>query len=381
MQFFLRTLRYGLCCALLILLTACERGPEPMPDIHPVAPVPANPGLSAGARALLVRLSETYGKATLAGQVDYREDDRYVTVDYLSKTANRRPVIVGLDLQDYSPSRRAFGADPKNLIDDAIKMVQQQGVVLTFNWHWSAPMHLRNDDREPWWRGHYARATEFDLRQALRNPKSPEYQALLRDIDAIAVQLKHLAEADIPVLWRPLHAAEGRWFWWGAKGPEAFRDLWRLMFVRMTDLHRLDNLIWVLTYEDEDWYPGDDVVDIIGIDAYPSDQASTLQEYWTPLLKRHNGRKMIALSEFGGVPMIEEMHQAGVFFSYFVSWTDQNRGQLGPMSVPLEQLQRIYHSPAVVTLDEWHDLRSKAKAGGVTPPQEPEPHTEEALKL
>jgi mannan endo-1,4-beta-mannosidase len=324
--------------------------------MHPVAPVPANPGLSANGRALFTLLSDSYGKTTLSGQLDYKEEGRYVAGEYIAKTAARRPVIVGLDLVEYSPSRQAFGADPDNLIDDAIKMVQDQGVVLTLSWHWNAPMHLLNDDREPWQRGFYTVASEFNLRYALRNPSSREYQALLRDIDAIAVQLKRLAEADIPVLWRPLHAAEGRWYWWGAKGPEAFKDLWRLMFVRMTDLHGLNNLIWVLTSEDEDWYPGDDVVDMIGVDAYPSDRTSLLRENWTPLLKRHNGRKMIALTEFGGVPLIEEMHQAGVRFSYFVSWTDKNRGKLGPMSVSPAHLQRVYQSPAVITLDEWHTL-------------------------
>jgi mannan endo-1,4-beta-mannosidase len=387
MLVFARILHCWFCWYLLTLLIACERGPEPVPDIHPVAPVPANPGLSDSARALFMRLSESYGKATLSGQVDYKEDGHYVAANYIAKTADRRPVIVGLDLLEYSPSRQAFGADPDNLVEDAIKMVQEQGVVLTLSWHWNAPLYLLNDDREPWWRGFYARATEFNLRQALRNPNSREYQALLRDIDAIAVPLKRLADADIPVLWRPLHAAEGGWFWWGAKGPEAFKDLWRLMFVRMTDLHGLDNLIWVLTSEDEDWYPGDDVVDIIGVDAYPSEQTSLLREHWIPLLKRHNGRKMIALTEFGGVPLIEEMQQEGILFSYFVSWTDKNRGKLGPMNVPVELLQRVYQSPAVITLDEWHDSSKEPTAGGVAPlevpviaPEEAEPETAEPQK-
>lgn len=335
-----------------------------------VAPIPANPALIPKARELLTRLSENYGKYTLAGQVDYNEDGRYVAVDYIAATAQRRPVIVGLDLIDFSPSRRAFGADPGNLIDHAIKMAQQDQMVLTLNWHWNAPMHLLNDDREPWWRAHYANGSEFNLRQAMRNPGSAEYKALLQDIDAIAMELKRLAEADVPVLWRPLHAADGGWFWWGARGPEAFKELWRLMFARMTGEHQLNNLIWVLTSEDEDWYPGDDVVDIIGLDAYPEDRSSVLLEEWTRLLKQHNGRKMIALTEFGGVPLIEEMHLAGVSFSYFVSWTDRNRGKLGPMSVAPELLQKVYQSPSVITMDEWHESSSGSSAGGAAPPQE-----------
>lgn len=336
-----------------------------MPQMRAVAPIPANPALISEARELFTKLSENYGKYTVAGQAEYQEQGRYVAVDYIASVSDRRPVIVGLDLVDYSPSRRQFGADPGNLIEDAIQMAKKQNMVLTLNWHWNAPMYLLNDDREPWWRAYYTNGSEFNLRYALRNTQSAEYRALLRDMDAIAVELKRLADERIPVLWRPLHSAEGGWFWWGAKGPEAFKELWRLMFVRFTDTHELNNLIWVLTNEDPDWYPGDDVVDIVGVDAYPEDRSETLLENWNDLLRRHNGRKMIALTEFGGIPYVEEMHLDGVWFSYFVTWTDQNRGKLGPKNVPKEHLLRIYESPAVLTLDEWHESSKGNGTGGV----------------
>jgi mannan endo-1,4-beta-mannosidase len=32
-----------------------------------------------------------------------------------------------------------------------------------------------------------------------------EYNAIIRDIDAIAVQLKRLQNEKIPIIWRPLH--------------------------------------------------------------------------------------------------------------------------------------------------------------------------------
>lgn len=367
-------------CFLLLLLAlsmACSREGGAPPALRDVAPVPANPGLSEKGRALLQRLSENYGTSTVAGQVDYREGGRYRAVEYINKVAERSPVIVGLDLMDYSPSRVEQGADPGNLIADALDMAKK-GHVLTLSWHWNAPMRLINDHREPWWRGFYTSATEFNLRYALANRNSAEFQALLRDIDAIGTQLKILAEADVPVLWRPLHAADGRWFWWGAKGPEPFKELWRLMFVRFTDQFQLNNLLWVYTGEDPDWYPGDDVVDVVGVDAYPDDQNSTLLEYWSAMLQKHNGRKMIALTEFGGVPSVDEMHAARVWFSYFVSWTDQNRGKLGPMSVPQEHLRKVYQSPGVISWDEWHgtpiwhESRNNDPAtGGAQPPVAP----------
>lgn len=49
------------------------------------------------------------------------------------------------------------------------------------------------------------------------------YNALMSDVDEIAKQLKRLSDADVPVLFRPLHEASGGWFWWGADGSEAYK--------------------------------------------------------------------------------------------------------------------------------------------------------------
>ena len=42
--------------------------------------------------------------------------------------------------------------------------------------------------------------------------------ALISDIDRISAALKPLADADVPVLWRPLPEAGGGWYWWAQTG-------------------------------------------------------------------------------------------------------------------------------------------------------------------
>ena len=81
--------------------------------------------------------------------------------------------------------------------------------MVTFCWHWNAPKDLIDQPGKEWWRGFYTEATTFDVAKAMEDPQSEEYTLIIRDIDAIAVQLKKLANADVPVLWRPLHEAEG----------------------------------------------------------------------------------------------------------------------------------------------------------------------------
>src|ERR1043165_6132408 len=134
----------------------------------------------------------------------------------------------------------------------------------TFCWHWNAPKDLIDQPGKEWWRGFYTEATTFDVTMAMNDVTSDEYTLIIRDIDAIATQLKRLQSANIPVIWRPLHEAEGKWFWWGAKGAEPCKWLWKLLYDRLVNEHHLDNLIWVWTStgnpDATQWYPGDDYV-------------------------------------------------------------------------------------------------------------------------
>jgi mannan endo-1,4-beta-mannosidase len=82
------------------------------------------------------------------------------------------------------------------------------------------------------------------------------------------VQLKKLQDNGVPVLFRPLHEAEGKWFWWGAKGPEPAKKLYKIVFDRLTRVHKLQNLIWVWNSVAKDWYPGNSYVDVVSADTY-----------------------------------------------------------------------------------------------------------------
>jgi mannan endo-1,4-beta-mannosidase len=317
---------------------------NPVPTPLPPAPVPAtlvDTQATFAARMLMKALVSDYGKYTWAGQHDSNE------VGYIQGKTGRKPAMVEGDLIDYSPSRVQYGGMPVNYTEGYIAL-QNAGHVLGLCWHWNAPTNLVNAGDWLWWRGFYTQGTTFDVAAALANTNSIEYALLLRDIDAIAAQLKKISSNNIPVLWRPLHEASGGWFWWGAKGSSPFKQLWRLLFNRLTTYHNLHNLIWVLTNEDPDWYPGNDVVDIVGVDAYPSDPTDALSTNWENLKSQFDGVKLLTLSEFGGVPDMERMHVFGVWWSYFSPWT----GEFIESAQMTNTLKRIYQSPEVITLDE-----------------------------
>lgn len=304
----------------------------------------SDPHATGQARALLRALVALYGTKTLAGQYDAAD------TDYIRSLTGKTPAILGGDLIDYSPSRVAHGSKPEGTAERLIQAAKA-GQIVTLSWHWNAPKDLRDTPEQPWFKGFYTAATTFDVQHALADPNSEDYRLILRDIDAIAVQLQKFSEAGVPILWRPLHEAEGGWFWWGAKGPEPFKQLWRLLYDRLTNTHHLHNLIWVDSSGTKpEWYPGDAYIDIVGVDAYPSDTSDPLSTSWETLVGQHGGRKLLALTEFGGVPDVEKMRRFGVRWSYFVSWT----GDLGPKKMSQADLTRIYQSAAVVTQDEFN---------------------------
>jgi mannan endo-1,4-beta-mannosidase len=315
------------------------------PPPKPVATVPVDPLATPEARALLTRLARTYGRSTLTGV--YAVDD----LAYVRARAGVTPAILGGDLMDYSPSRRERGADPKGETERLLA-AHRDGAILTVSWHWNAPTKLldRTDIdaatgkhvNKRWYKGFYTNATDFDLAAALADPQGDDHRLLLRDIDAIADQLRKFETARVPVLWRPLHEAEGKWFWWGAKGPDAYRQLWRLLHDRLTRHHRLHNLLWVYTAgPDPAWYPGDDVVDLVGLDLYPADISDPCAQAWRDALAQYDGRKMIALTEFGGVPDLTRARAHGVHWLYFNTWTKD----LGPRRHTDADLRRLFSAP------------------------------------
>jgi mannan endo-1,4-beta-mannosidase len=274
----------------------------------------------------------------------YNEKD----AQYVQDTTGFRPAIMGGDLLDYPVTPLAHGTNPhetERLIDDA-----KAGYTITMSWHWRPPLGvidkiMPNGDDAKWYMSFYTRATTFDVTVAMRDPASPERVALEKDIDLIAVQLKRLDAAGVPVLWRPLHEAQGGWFWWGAKGPKPFIWLWQFLYNRLVNQDGVHNLVWVFTSGDDPaWYPGDAFVDVIGIDAYPEDLHDTQGALWDSLQKQFYGRKPLAISEFGGVPDIPRMQKLGEYWSYAVSWQDD----LGPKKNGVVELKRIYGSDGTI---------------------------------
>ncbi len=347
-------------------------------SIYDVSHKLSNPNANETTQRLYNFLVDIYGKYTLTGQ--YAEKNAYPLDNQLLYDQNRafyeikkwcgdEPAILGLDLIEYSPSRVAHGSSDGEMYLTSAKAWNEEGGIVTICWHWNAPEDYLGLNGEPWYRGFYADATSFDLKAALDGTDPAGKDLLIRDIDAIAVELQKLEDEDIPVLWRPLHEAGGDykwnnyWFWWGASGAAAYKELWTLMYDRLTNHWGLDNLIWVWNGQRTDWYPGDEYVDIIGMDIYADANDYTSQEERFEYIRASTStNKIIALTENGVVFDVDSAFDSGsARWSWFATWSGDyavKDGQLSEMYTAKDQWIKTFQSERALTLHELPDWRS-----------------------
>lgn len=335
----------------------------------------SNPKASDSAKRLYSYLCDQYGKHIISGQQEYCGEHNYnlwsdpdtfikdneAEFEYILEQTGKQPAIRGIDLLAYRANTNWTDHAPER----AIEWVNKYKGIATLTWHWNVPSTEDGGDDVAFYVESTGNTpfTTFSITKALEEG-TWENKQLLADIEAIAAELKKLKDADVPVLWRPLHEAEGGWFWWGAEGAEPCKKLYRLLYDKLTNEYGLDNLIWVWTGytspASANWYPGDDVVDIIGYDKYNAvdgkPNLSSISSTFYSLVQSTKGQKMVAMSENDSIPSLENLVNDKAAWLYFCPWymnyltSEQNN--------PVENLVEIYQSDYCITLDELPDLKS-----------------------
>lgn len=290
-----------------------------------------NPNADENAKELMRYLKSIYGKYVLSGQyvnmyedfnlpqfrVDENDPESPRTVfkanelQAVKSVTGDYPAMLGLDISGLECGGRCFS------IEQA-KEWHNAGGIVTICWHWC----VDNFDGKP--RVFYTDQTDFDLAAALADKESQQYKGLIQDIDTISEALKPLAEAGVPILWRPLHEASGGWFWWGASGAEAYKELWNILYDRMTNVHGLNNLIWVNNAQSAKWYVGDDKCDIISDDPYYNsrvkytlDPSNSLRFNQTSVA---SSNKIVMMSENDYIFDIDAAFEKGATWLSFCTW-------------------------------------------------------------
>ncbi len=322
----------------------------------------SNKNATAATKSLYKYLCDSYGNVILSGQVC---DGGYSGKEFkaIYGETGKYPAILGLDMMNYTPSRTAFGAS-STAVEKAIEFDKKGGIV-TFCWHWNAPtkyLYSTANNTDGWWGGFYTKSSSFDIAKVMNGTDSEGKKLLDADIKEIAAQLKRLEAAGVPVIWRPLHEASGGWFWWGAKGADAYKKLWVYLYEQLTYTYKCNNLIWVFNGQSADWYPGDEYVDIIGEDIYPGEKVYTPQSAkFTEALDYSGTNRIVALTENGCIFDIDRAVEANTMWAWFCTWSGEfvlNGSSYSEQYTEKSILKKAYASKYVITLDELPDLKN-----------------------
>jgi mannan endo-1,4-beta-mannosidase len=302
-------------------------------------------------------------------------------VAWVMKAAGKIPALLGIDFL-HAVGKNTEGEWYLGYTKATVALAEnvfRKGGIPAYSFHWRDPSHVteafytKSSGNTPY--------ATFDLKKIYTdtsactayNTGSDEYKAIIRDLDIIAGYLKTLADKGIPVLWRPLHEASGKWFWWGEQGPKACKGLYRLMFDRFTNFHHLNNLIWVWTTDEAadalDWYPGDDYVDIVGRDFYYYPREAnhgSLVASFEKVKELFKGKKLVALSENGSIPYPENLVSDGAGWSYFMPWNLDYTMDGWAHDNTAADWKQISNHDYVITLDKmpgWGNYNVSTKIG------------------
>ncbi len=308
---------------------------------------PANINASPEAKKLLNYLSETAGNKIITGQ--HTQTNPMEEIEYIREMTGKEPLLRGFEMLAYSPNINYEDATEEcltevyenhNTMDTALKWAKDTGGIVTLTFHWFSPVGGRD-------KSFYAKNTDFDAEKIFIND-TPERTAFYHDMDIIAEELKKFQDASIPVLWRPFHEADGDWFWWGSKGPVTASKLYVLMYDYYTNVHHLNNLLWVWNCPVKEVYPGDEYVDIVSMDIYLKEYKKTdYKEQYEKLIRTTSVNKVAALAEVGYMPDIEILSRSRVPWAYYMTWFKEFC--IGEQYNSINSLKAMYDSEYAVT--------------------------------
>jgi len=376
----MKMLKKLLTLFVLLSLASCPSQPDP---VEPPPPVDTGitAGLSPNAKRLMNYLLDQYGEHIISGQMDtaWTTNSSMDMIARVHADTGRYPALKGFDFIDLSGSWANYGRDQ---IDEAIEWWEGKNNntkllpdypdihgIAAFCWHWK----VKNSTSSTI--DFYTRNTDFriPMKDGKLDTTSAAFQTIKSDLDKVAALLQLLKDKDIPVLWRPLHEASGGWFWWGASGDQACIALWEYIYDYLTNVKKLDNLIWVWNGQNKEWFPKINTVHIVGYDVYTNAATSqTAQNYVSQYAKFNETLNMVpdkdrivAMTENGAIPDPDECKQDKAMWSWFMTWNDARNTNdethkdnfwTGEYHNTNEHKQKVYNHELVITLDELPDL-------------------------
>jgi mannan endo-1,4-beta-mannosidase len=367
-----------------------------LPEIKAKDTTPVDKLATKETKNLMSYLASVYGKNIISGQQEiyqYGPHDLEYEFEYLKDLTGHYPAIRGFDFGNRCCE--LFGANDDGSTSRIIEWVKNKGGIATASFHLNVPKDFKNytggtlDFNSTTYAAKIndQPATDFVTANAYKEG-TKEYDYYRKALKVLADDFKKLEAEGIPVIWRPLHEAEGgggenqSWFWWGKEGSAVYKQLWIYTYETLTNDFGCHNLIWEWNSYNFDtsanWYPGDEYVDIIGYDKYncteylqennwkPSlvHNTSSIASTFYGIMQRYNGTKMVSMAENDSFSTVQNLQEDKAGWLYFCTWYDGGSDNINFLTNPIfntkEDTIAMYQSDYCITLDELPaDLYSK----------------------
>ncbi|MFA6401385.1 MAG: glycosyl hydrolase [Salinivirgaceae bacterium] len=309
---------------------------------------PVNQNATKEATALLDFIYSIHGKQVLTGQHNYL-GKMSVYTDSIFLLTGKYPAIWGCDYGFSDSTHDIDNIKYRPLLVPEIVKQHERGSIITLTYHQASPLV-----GEPcqFVGGVQTKLTNEEWKELLTD--GTKINTIWKEyMDRLAMELKTLQDKNIPVLFRPYHEMNGKWFWWGGhSGQEGFPALWKMLYHYYTDYHKLNNLLWVWSPDKpkhglKEYYPGDDYVDIVSCDIYPESNTNVVfRKEWYDEIKELAGKRPFAIGECATMPTLKE-YETQNGYAWFMLWSD-----LGYKYNSLEELVQVFNSEKCLTADE-----------------------------
>ena len=224
----------------------------------------------------------------------------------VKETCGDYPAVMGFELGGIELGRaESLDGVPFDLIRKEIIAHHERGGIITLSWHpWNPATGGNAWDVN----GHPVKKILPDGELRMR------FDGWLAIISAFLKSLKTNRGKDVPVIFRPWHEMSGGWFWWGKDSctPDEYKHLFQYTIDALHDMG-VKNIVTCYSpggvdHESEEnflrFYPGDEYVDMLGIDIYQykttADYIAQVREALDVMQQISSKRgKLIALTETG----------------------------------------------------------------------------------
>lgn len=248
--------------------------------------------------------------------------------------------------------------ETKSLVKDAYK----RGGINTFAWHyWNPALSKTIGNGGPFNQG-------FNADFYYDNAPAPAVPQILpggnynliynQSLDQVANYIKTLVDESgkpIPIVFRLFHEMDGNWFWWGAShcSPQEYKDLFQYTVKYLRDTKQIHNVLFSWSPDRSatteaaylSRYPGDDYVDVLGIDNYEdlktaggitaaSNKLKIMSDYAIKNNKiaalTEMGLKNVTQSNWYTAVLLPALTQQKVEISYALAWSNSVGGYWTP---------------------------------------------------